>query len=83
MPERIRLIREAIGYEIPLRIDANQGWDVKTAIATLKELERYNIQHCEEPIPRWDFMRLRKVKRKARYRSWPMKVVVITMMQKD
>lgn len=63
--ERIHLIREAVGYEIPLRIDANQGWDVKTAIATLKELERYNIQHCEEPIPRWDFMRLRKVRKKS------------------
>jgi o-succinylbenzoate synthase len=63
--ERIHLIREAIGYEIPLRIDANQGWDIKTAIATLKELERYNIQHCEEPIPRWDFMRLRKVRKKS------------------
>jgi len=63
--ERIHLIREAVGYEIPLRIDANQGWDVKTAIATLRELERYNIQHCEEPIARWDFMRLRKVRKKS------------------
>lgn len=63
--ERIHLIREAIGYDIPLRIDANQGWDVKTAIDTLNELERYNIQHCEEPIPRWDFMRLRKVRKKS------------------
>jgi len=63
--ERIHLIREAVGYEIPLRIDANQGWDVKTAIDTLQELERYNIQHCEEPIPRWDFMRLRKVRKKS------------------
>jgi o-succinylbenzoate synthase len=63
--ERIHLIREAVGYDIPLRIDANQGWDVKTAIDTLKELKRYNIQHCEEPIPRWDFMRLRKVRKKS------------------
>src|SRR5947207_241778 len=63
--ERIHLIREAIGYEIPLRIDANQGWDLKTAIATLNELERYNIQYCEEPIPRWDFMRLRKLRKKS------------------
>jgi L-alanine-DL-glutamate epimerase-like enolase superfamily enzyme len=63
--ERIHFIREAIGYETPLRIDANQGWDVKTAIATLKELGRYNIQHCEEPISRWDFMRLRKVRKKS------------------
>jgi len=64
--ERIHLIREAVGYEIPLRIDANQGWDVKTAIATLKELERYTIQYCEEPIARWDFMRLRKVRKKSK-----------------
>ena len=63
--ERINRIREAIGYEIPIRIDANQGWDVKTAIAILNELDRYNIQYCEEPIPRWDFMRLRKVKKKS------------------
>jgi len=63
--ERIHLVREAIGYDIPLRIDANQGWDVKTAIATLRELGRYNIQHCEEPIPRWDFMRLKKVRKKS------------------
>lgn len=63
--ERIHLIREAVGYEIPLRIDANQGWNVETAIDTLKELRRYNIQHCEEPIPRWDFMRLRKVRKKS------------------
>jgi len=63
--ERIHLIREAVGYEIPLRIDANQGWDVKTAIATLKELKRYNIQHCEEPIPRWEYTRLRKVRKKS------------------
>ncbi len=51
---RIEAIREAIGEEIPLRIDANQGWDCTTAIATLKALERYDIEHCEEPIPRWN-----------------------------
>jgi L-Ala-D/L-Glu epimerase len=59
---RIRAIREAIGYEIPLRIDANQGWDTVTAIRTLKALEKYDIEHCEEPIARWnnrDLVRVR------------------------
>ena len=56
--ERVRLIREAIGMEIPMRIDANQGWDVKEAIETLKKLDIYNIQLCEEPIARWKFMDL-------------------------
>lgn len=59
---RIKAIREAIGYEIPLRIDANQGWDTVTAIRILKALEKYDIEHCEEPIPHWnnrDLVRVR------------------------
>ena len=62
---RIAAIRKAIGKDIPLRIDANQGWKVKTAIETLNALEEYNIQHCEEPIARWNFMKLRKVKKNS------------------
>ncbi|WP_224999802.1 mandelate racemase/muconate lactonizing enzyme family protein [Cesiribacter sp. SM1] len=60
--ERICAIRDAIGNELPLRIDANQGWSAETAIATLKALAPCNIQHCEEPIPRWDFMNLPTVR---------------------
>ena len=61
--ERIRIIREAIGMEIPLRIDANQGWDIATAISILHELAPYNIQHCEEPIPRWNYMKLSNIRK--------------------
>jgi len=50
--ERIRLIREAVGYDIQIRIDANQGWDASTALETLKALAVFKIQHCEEPINR-------------------------------
>jgi L-Ala-D/L-Glu epimerase len=60
--ERIKKIREAIGMELPLRIDANQGWNTKDAIDILQALQPYNIQHCEEPIPRWDFMELPLIK---------------------
>jgi L-Ala-D/L-Glu epimerase len=58
----IQAIREKIGYEIPIRIDANQAWSVDEAIEVLTALKDYNIQHCEEPIARWDFMNLQKVK---------------------
>lgn len=51
---RIEAIRKAIGYDIPLRIDANQGWDTVTAISILKLLEKYDIEHCEEPIAHWN-----------------------------
>ncbi len=51
---RIKAIREAIGMEMPLRVDANQGWDTITAINTLKALEPYDVEHCEEPVARWN-----------------------------
>ncbi|MCY7311146.1 MAG: dipeptide epimerase [Chitinophagaceae bacterium] len=60
---RIKAIREAVGNEIPLRIDANQGWAVDEAIETLQALAVYDIQHCEEPIARWNFMRLPDIKK--------------------
>ena len=63
--KRIKAIREAVGYDIPVRIDANQGWGFEEAIAALHAMEPYNIQHCEEPLPRWDFMRLPEIKKQS------------------
>jgi L-Ala-D/L-Glu epimerase len=63
--ERIKAIRAAVGNDIPLRIDANQGWKVKEAIETLNALAVYNIQHCEEPIARWKYRKLPKVKKQS------------------
>lgn len=60
--ERIKAIREGIGNEHPLRIDANQGWQTAdNAIEVLKALAGYNIEYCEEPILRYRFMELNKV----------------------
>lgn len=60
--ERIRMIRDAVGPDIPLRIDANQGWSVEEAITTLNAMKPFNIQHCEEPIARWNILELSLVK---------------------
>ena len=60
--ERIQEIRKAIGMEIPLRIDANQGWNIESAVHVLNELGPFNIQFCEEPIPRWNFMELPRLR---------------------
>jgi L-alanine-DL-glutamate epimerase-like enolase superfamily enzyme len=59
---RIKAIREGIGMDHPLRIDANQGWQTAdNAIAVLNKLAPFNIEHCEEPISRHRFMELAKV----------------------
>lgn len=62
---RIQKIRERVGNTIPLRIDANQGWDVETAIRILNKLHPYNIQHCEEPVSRKKFMSLAEIRQKT------------------
>jgi L-alanine-DL-glutamate epimerase-like enolase superfamily enzyme len=61
--ERMKAIRAAVGNDIPLRIDANQGWGFEEAIQTLNDLAPLDIQHCEEPIARWDFMRMPQLKK--------------------
>ena len=59
---RIKAIREAVGMDYPVRIDANQGWDPVTAIKTLKALERYDIEHCEEPVAHWNSREMARVR---------------------
>jgi len=60
--ERIRQIRMAIGDELPIRIDANQGWDYKTAVNTLHALEPMGIEYCEQPVAHWDYENLRRIR---------------------
>jgi len=60
---RIKAIRRQIGNEIPLRLDANQGWNADSAIRVLNELADLNIQFCEEPIPRWNYMELPRIRK--------------------
>lgn len=55
---RIRKIRDAVGNDTAIRIDANQGWNPSEAKRVLKELEVYNIEFCEQPMRTWydDFL---------------------------
>jgi L-Ala-D/L-Glu epimerase len=48
--ERIKTIRENIGNDIKIRIDANQGWGVDDATKALTQLGQYNIEFCEQPM---------------------------------
>lgn len=50
--QRVKGIRQAIDPTIPLRLDANQGWDFSAASSVLNALAEMNIQFCEAPIPR-------------------------------
>ncbi|HTQ65956.1 MAG TPA: dipeptide epimerase [Puia sp.] len=61
--ERVKQIREAVGEEIILRIDANQGWHFDEAADALQKMGKYNIQFCEQPIRYWDDDKLPALKK--------------------
>ncbi len=46
---RLTIIREEIGWERKLMVDANQVWDVPQAIAWMQELARFQPWWIEEP----------------------------------
>ncbi len=52
--ERIKQIRLTIGYDIKLRIDANQGWTYDDAVFVLTSLDAYQIEFCEQPMRKWN-----------------------------
>jgi L-alanine-DL-glutamate epimerase-like enolase superfamily enzyme len=59
---RIQAIRDAIGYGINLRIDANQGWTVPQAIYALRKMEKFRIQLVEQPVAASDIAGLKAVR---------------------
>lgn len=46
---QVRAVREAVGPEARLRVDANAAWDVETAKRTLAELEQFDVELAEQP----------------------------------
>jgi o-succinylbenzoate synthase len=63
--ECVRLIREAVGEDVQMRIDANQGWTPKQAMEALNKMEKFNIQFAEQPVPAEDIKGLAKVKKNS------------------
>ena len=48
--EKIRLIREAVGPQVDLGVDANSAYDAATAVLVARELEKHDICFFEEPV---------------------------------
>lgn len=46
-------IRKAVGEDIILRIDANQGWSFNEASFLLQEMNDLSIEFCEQPMRTW------------------------------
>ncbi|MCD6529354.1 mandelate racemase/muconate lactonizing enzyme family protein [Candidatus Bathyarchaeota archaeon] len=59
--ERVKAVRDAVGYDVRLMVDANQSWSVNQAIRMAKKLERFEVFWLEEPIIADDVEGLAKI----------------------
>lgn len=48
--ERVRALRELVGSDFPLGIDANGGWPLHVARDMLRRLARFDLRFAEQPI---------------------------------
>ncbi len=51
---RVAAVRDALGPRGRIRVDANGGWDVEQATASLARLVRYDLEYAEQPCPTVD-----------------------------
>jgi D-arabinonate dehydratase len=52
--ERVGLIRKAVGKNVALMLDANQGWNLPTAVRAAKLCAPHDIFWLEDPMPWFD-----------------------------
>lgn len=55
-------LREAVGDEIEIRADANQAYDVSTAIRVIRAMEEANPGFVEQPVHRDDILGMAEVR---------------------
>ena len=50
----LALIRQEVGPDVRLRVDANQGYDIAKAEFALEGMKKYGIEAVEQCLPDWD-----------------------------
>jgi L-alanine-DL-glutamate epimerase-like enolase superfamily enzyme len=61
--EMVRGIRDGVGDKLKLRIDPNQGYSPEVAFPLARDLEKYDLEYFEQPMPQGliaDAARLRR-----------------------
>ena len=66
----LKAIREAVGDDIYLGVDANGGLDYSTALDLCQRLEQFNLYKVEQPVPTWDVDGLARLQKKLRTPVW-------------
>ncbi len=63
--ERVAAMRAAIGPEVRLRLDANEGWHFSQAVAILSACAGYDIQYVEQPLKAANLQGMHELRREV------------------
>ena len=63
--DRVKAVREAVGPDFQLRIDANAGYDADTSIKLAKMVAPFKLQLFEQPVPDHDIAGMARVRKEA------------------
>jgi muconate cycloisomerase len=59
----VKAIRDKVGYDVTLRVDANMGWaNAKEAVRNIKALEPFHLELVEQPLHFNDLVGLHHVR---------------------
>ena len=61
--DAIAAIRDRVGKDVKIRIDANMIWSVPAAIKWINGLEQFDLQYVEQPVPDFDIAGMAQVRR--------------------
>lgn len=59
--EMVKMVRDAVGENVDIAIDAHGAFNVTTAIRLARKLEKYDILFFEEPVPPENLSAMNKV----------------------
>lgn len=63
--KRVAAVREAVGDAVRVRVDANDHYCPADAIRLIRAIERYDIEHVEQPVSRYDLLGMADVHSKV------------------
>ncbi|WP_136708150.1 o-succinylbenzoate synthase [Agromyces sp. H66] len=66
---RVRAVREALGAEGRIRVDANGGWNVDEAEHAIHALAPFDLEYVEQPCPSVE--ELAEIRRRTKYMGIP------------
>jgi len=69
--DRVKAVREAVGKDFGIRIDANAGYDVETSIRLSRYVAPFGLQLYEQPVPYDDIAGMARVRREANAMGLP------------